>query len=111
MGESFGVSRTVIRSVLARLQWEGLVAQEPNKRAAVASPSLEEGRDVFRVRRGLERMVMELLAGRLSPAQERALRASCGRREEKAHGRDGPESIRLAGEFHTLLASMTATIS
>lgn len=106
VGESFGVSRTVIRSVLARLQVEGLVAQEPNKRAAVASPSLEEGRDVFRVRRGLERMVMELLAGRLSPAQERALRAHVAA-EEKAHGRDGPESIRLAGEFHTLLASMT----
>ncbi len=43
VGESFGVSRTVIRSVLARLQVEGLVEQEPNKRAAVASPSRRRG--------------------------------------------------------------------
>ena len=106
VGETFGVSRTVVRSVLARLLVEGLVTQEPNKRAMVASPSIAEGRGVFQVRRGLERTVMEALAGRLTPAQSTTLHAHVAA-EEKAHGRDGPESIRLAGEFHMLLADMT----
>ncbi|TGQ77068.1 GntR family transcriptional regulator [Mesorhizobium sp. M8A.F.Ca.ET.207.01.1.1] len=106
VGESFGVSRTVVRSVLGRLTVEGLVSQQPNKRATVASPSISEGRGVFQVRRGLERTVIETLAGRLTSAQTETLRAHVAA-EERAQGRDGPESIRLAGEFHTLLAEMT----
>ncbi|RWC61829.1 GntR family transcriptional regulator [Mesorhizobium sp.] len=106
VGESFGVSRTVVRSVLGRLTVEGLVSQQPNKRATVASPSISEGRGVFQVRRGLERTVIETLAGRLTSAQTETLRAHVTA-EERAQGRDGPESIRLAGEFHTLLADMT----
>ena len=107
VGESFGVSRTVVRSVLARLTLEGLVSQRPNKRAEVAAPSLAEARGVFQVRRGLERTVIEILAGQLTGAQAKQLEAHVAA-EEQAQGRDGPESIRLSGDFHTLLASMTA---
>ncbi|MET3577206.1 DNA-binding GntR family transcriptional regulator [Mesorhizobium robiniae] len=106
VGESFGVSRTVVRSVLGRLTVEGLVSQQPNKRAAVASPSIGEARGVFQVRRGLERTVIETLAGRLTLAQAEKLRTHVAA-EEQAQNRDGPESIRLAGEFHALLADMT----
>jgi DNA-binding GntR family transcriptional regulator len=106
LGEVFGVSRTVIRSVLARLAVEGLVDQQPNKRAAVATPSLEEGRDVFVVRRGLERMVVEAIAGRLGAAEIGALRRHVSQ-ERDAQGRDGAASIRLSGEFHLLLAALT----
>jgi DNA-binding GntR family transcriptional regulator len=107
VGESFGVSRTIVRSVLARLTLEGLVSQQPNKRAEVASPSLAEARGVFQVRRGLERTVVETLAGHLTPSQIRELTAHVAD-EEKARGQEGPQSIRLSGDFHTLLASMTA---
>ena len=103
VGTSFGVSRTVVRSAIVRLIAEGLVVQQPNMRATVASPSLEEGRAVFRVRRGLERMVMEEVSGRLEPAQFKRLRAHVAS-EEEARRHAEPESIRLAGEFHTLLA-------
>ncbi len=107
VGESFGVSRTIVRSVLARLTLEGLVSQQPNKRAEVASPSLAEARGVFQVRRGLERIVVETLAGQLTPGQVRELTAHVAA-EEQARGGGGPQSIRLSGDFHTLLASMTA---
>ena len=106
VGESFGVSRTIVRGVLTRLAAEGLVSQQPNKRAAVAEPSLEEARDLFRVRRGLERTVVEILAGRLTRDQVARLMAHVDA-EDRVHGRDGPASIRLAGEFHTLMAQMT----
>lgn len=106
VGESFGVSRTVVRSALARLASEGLVSQQPNRRAAVAEPTLAEAHDLFRVRRGLERTVVEILAGNMSREQVERLRAHVDA-EDKTIGRDGPASIRLAGEFHTLLAELT----
>lgn len=106
VGESFGVSRTIMRSVLTRLASEGLVTQQVNRRAAVAAPTLEEARDLFRVRCGLERTVVEILAGRLTKDQVSKLVDHVDA-ESAVHGRDGPASIRLAGEFHTLLADMT----
>jgi DNA-binding GntR family transcriptional regulator len=106
IGESFGVSRTLVRSALTRLAGEGLVEQRRNKGAAVASPSLASARDIFDVRRQLEDLVVQRLAGRLTSAQAATLRAHV-ERERSAQGRDGPESIRLAGEFHILLADMT----
>ncbi len=108
VGSSFGVSRTVVRSAVVRLVAEGLVVQQPNMRATVASPSLEEGRAIFRVRRGLERMVIEEVAGRLVPSQLARLRAHVAS-EEEARPRSEPESIRLAGEFHALLAELAGS--
>ena len=106
IGERFGVSRTLVREALTRLAIEGLVEIVPNRGATVALPTLEEARDAFEVRRGLERLMMELLAGRLSPAQLAILRDHIAR-EDEARARGGPESIRLAGEFHLLLAQMS----
>ncbi|MFC5418965.1 GntR family transcriptional regulator [Bosea eneae] len=106
IGEQLGVSRTLVREAFGRLAVEGLVELKPNRGANVAYPTLEEARDVFEVRRGLERLVAENLAGRLTPAQSAELEAHV-RLEEKAHERDGPESIRLSGEFHIKLAEMT----
>ncbi len=106
VGTSFGVSRTVVRSAIVRLVAEGLVVQQPNMRATVASPSLEEARAIFRVRRGLERMVLEELMSRLEPQHFAKLRAHVTS-EEKAKRHAEPESIRLSGEFHLLLAQFT----
>lgn len=106
IGEQLGVSRTLVREAFGRLAVEGLVELKPNRGANVAYPTLEEARDVFDVRRGLERLVAENLAGRLTAAQAAELEAHV-RLEEKAHGQDGPESIRLSGEFHIKLAEMT----
>ena len=106
IGQQFGVSRTLVREAIGRLAVEGLVDLRHNRGACVAHPSLEEARGVFEVRRGLERMVIELLAGRLAPDQAKALTEHVAR--EESVGRDGPKSIRLAGEFHIMLAAMTS---
>lgn len=106
IGEQLGVSRTLVREAFGRLAVEGLVELKPNRGASVAYPTLEEARDVFEVRRGLERLVAESLAGRITSVQIAELEAHV-RQEEKAHEQDGPESIRLSGEFHIKLAKMT----
>lgn len=105
IGRQFGVSRTLVREAIGRLAVEGLVEVRHNRGACVAYPSLDEARAVFDVRRGLERMVVESLAGRLEPAQAAALTEHVG--QEEAAASDGPQSIRLAGEFHIKLAEMT----
>lgn len=106
IGRQFDVSRTLVREAIGRLAIEGLVEVQRNRGATVANPGIEEARSVFDVRRGLERMVIAFLAGRLSREQVRDLDAHVAL-EEAASMKDGPESIRLAGEFHIKLAALT----
>jgi DNA-binding GntR family transcriptional regulator len=106
VGEEFGVSRTVVRQALTRLQAEGLVENRPNRGAFVATPSLEEARQIFEMRHCLEREVISRLTGRISLSELETLDAHVTQ-EERLRGKDGPVSIRLAGEFHILLAELT----
>jgi DNA-binding GntR family transcriptional regulator len=108
IGERFGVSRTIVRYVLGQLAAEGLVELRRNHGAAVATPSWDEARDVFDVRLGLEALVVARLSGRLTPEQVKQLNAHVAE-EERARGNDEPLSIRLATEFHILLAEMTGS--
>jgi DNA-binding GntR family transcriptional regulator len=108
IGERFGASRTIVRHVLGQLAAEGLVELRRNRGAAVATPSWEEARDVFDVRIGLERLIVSRLAGQLSTEQIKQLEAHVDD-EEHARGTDEPLSIRLATEFHIVLAEMTGS--
>ena len=108
IGERFGASRTIVRSALSQLAAEELVELRRNHGAAVATPAWEEARDTFDVRLGLERLVMSRLAGRLTPDQIAVLDAHVDE-EEHARGNNEPLSIRLATEFHIMLAEMTGS--
>lgn len=108
IGERFGASRTIVRHALGRLAAEGLVDLRRNRGAAVATPEWDQAGDLFDVRLGLERLVVTRLAGRLTPAQIDRLEAHVDE-EERARGRNEPLSIRLATEFHLVLAEMTGS--
>lgn len=109
IGESFGTSRTIAREALGRLAVEGLVDLIPNRGAFVANPSLDEGRDIFVVRKGLERMVMLQLAARMTPEIAEILQKFT--HEEAIHAAvSEAEAIRLAGEFHLRLAELTGNV-
>lgn len=106
VGEQFGVSRTIVRHALVRLENEGLVITRRNRGAFVAEPSKEEAQQIFEVRRILENEVIRILSDRMPESGYDQLRSHV-RHEESVRGRDGPVSIRLAGEFHVLLAELT----
>lgn len=106
LGERFGVSRTIARHALGQLAAEGLVELRRNRIAVVATPSWQEARDTFDIRIELERLVVRQLAGRLSKPQLSTLRAHVDA-EDAARGGPDTVSIRLATEFHILLATMT----
>ena len=114
IGDQFGVSRTVVRQALNRLQAEGLVETQPNHGACVAKPSLAEARDVFETRRCLEREVVRKLVERISTSGLDAsgldaLESHIAQEDRVRSGprRNSPRSIRLAGEFHVILAELT----
>ncbi len=106
LGERFGVSRTIARHALGQLAAEGLVELRRNRIAVVATPSWQEARDAFDIRIELERLVVRQLAGRLSKSQIATLKAHVDAEDAARNGPDAV-SIRLATEFHILLAQMT----
>lgn len=108
IGEQFGVSRTSVRNALVRLNAEGLVEIRQNKGAAVAEPPLEEALDIFSLRRCLEREVVNRLSRSIKDADVARLEAHV-EEERKAMRTTGPLSMRLAGEFHILLAELTGS--
>ncbi len=107
IGAHFGMSRTLVRSVLGRLQAEGLVDARPKRTATVALPSLAEARNVFEVRRALEAEVVRLVIKRWKPAFGAELEGLV-REEDAARERHQPNVWgRLAGEFHIRLARLS----
>ncbi|WP_301951158.1 GntR family transcriptional regulator [Burkholderia sp. L27(2015)] len=107
LAEVSGVSRTKIREVLGRLAHEGLVTLVPNRGAFIASPSVEQARDVFVTRRLVEPEMARMLCASATPVQIRALRRHVKQEEEARVKDDRPAIIRLSGEFHILIAQMT----
>jgi DNA-binding GntR family transcriptional regulator len=107
IGKQFGVSRTIARSAMVELASEGLVELRPNRGAIVQEPNWSEATDTFDLRIALEEIVVSRLAGALSDEQAEQLRAHVRLEEEARQSGDESHSIRLAGEFHTLLAEFT----
>ncbi|APE45194.1 GntR family transcriptional regulator [Sulfitobacter alexandrii] len=108
IGETFGVSRTVVRNALVRLDAEGLVDMQPNRGASVAEPTIEEAYDIFDMRQCLEREVMQRLCA-MDPAPIVAKLRAHLTEEQATLGNDQTRSIRLAGEFHILLSELTGS--
>lgn len=108
IGETFSVSRTTVRNALVRLDAEGLVDLQPNRGASVAVPTIEEARDIFDMRQCLEREVIQRLCKMESKPIIKALKAHLAE-EVKYLDVDITRAIRLAGEFHILLAELTGS--
>ncbi|KPW26688.1 Transcriptional regulator GntR [Pseudomonas cannabina pv. alisalensis] len=104
LGEIFGVSRTIIRRALSRLGHEGVVLLRPNRGAVVASPSVEEARQVFFARRMVERAITELAVEHASADQLAELRQMVSDERDSFARGDRGAGIRLSGEFHLQLA-------
>src|SRR5882724_8164127 len=107
LGQRFAMSRTLVRAALAQLQSEGLVDAPPRRTATTAKPTLEQAREIFEVRRMLEREVVRLVIARWRPEFGAELEGHV--REEEAAGKAGDARMagRLAGEFHVRLGEMS----
>ena len=86
---------------------KALVELGGKRTAVVARPTVEEARDVFRVRRALEREALRILAEDWRPATGAALEGHLRAERQALEARDDRASVRLAWEFHTLIAELT----
>ena len=106
LGESFGVSRSVIRRVLAKLSHQQVVILRPNQRAQVAAPDAQQTRQILEARRLTEITVAQLACVHATPTQLRQLRELIARERECIEKDQRGPAIRLSGEFHLQLAAM-----
>jgi DNA-binding GntR family transcriptional regulator len=105
----FDVSRARIRQALAALERDGLVTIIPNRGAFVCQPSVDEAKDVFFVRRVVERRVVERLCTTISKADLNRLRGHV-EKERVANADDmTTDIIKLSGGFHLLLAEIVGS--
>jgi DNA-binding GntR family transcriptional regulator len=106
LGLRFGMSRTLVREVLAQLKSEGLVDAPARRTATTAKPTLGQAKEVFETRRILEREVVRLVIARWQPRFGAELEGHVRAEEAARQAGEARVSIRLAGEFHTNLGEM-----
>jgi DNA-binding GntR family transcriptional regulator len=106
LADHFGVSRTLIRQALFQLVQKRLIRMEPARGAFVATPSSDEARQVFAVRRMVEIEMTRSFVRNVTPAQIKALKDHVA--EEKAAVQRGDVAGRtdLLGDFHVRMAEL-----
>ena len=104
LGETFGVSRSVIRRVLAKLSHQQVIILRPNQRAQVAAPDAQQTRQILEARRMTEITVVQLACAYATLTQIRQLRELIGRERDCIERDQRGPAIRLSGEFHLQLA-------
>lgn len=107
LAQAFHASRTRIREVLMRLSQELIIELHQNRGAFVASPSQADLRDVFAVRRALERAIAVELCTRYGGQTIAVLRRHLDSEARARTTGDRPAMARLTGDFHVRLAELT----
>lgn len=104
LGGFFGVSRTIVRQALRRLDHEGIVSLREKRVAVVARPSIDDVRHGFAARRVVEAAAAAAAAARLDRTGLAALKRLV--RDENAAYAAGDRSrgLKLSLEFHHRLA-------
>ncbi len=106
LADIFGVSRTLVRQALNQLSRDRLVTLSPARGAFVATPSVDEARQVFEVRGLLESGMARTLAAHITDAQLRELRTHLADERAAVARTDVPGRTRLLADFHVVLARM-----
>lgn len=106
LADHFGVSRTLVRQALFQLTQNRLVRMEPARGAFVASPTVNEARQLFAVRRMLEGSMARTLAREATPRHVKALREHIAQERAAAERGDTARRNELLGDFHVRMAEL-----
>jgi DNA-binding GntR family transcriptional regulator len=100
----FGISRTVIREALKRLEAKGLIRTTPYRGAVVADLTTEEIEEIYFVRAELERIAARLVIKHITREEIQSLKKLSKEAErhlrEKTH-----QMIEMDSEFHRMIFS------
>jgi DNA-binding GntR family transcriptional regulator len=100
------VSCTLVRQALFQLSQNRLIRLEPARGAFVASPSVEEARQVFAVRRMLEIEMTRAFVRQVTPAKIKALKDHLAMERKAVAGPDVSGRTELLGDFHVRMAEL-----
>ena len=106
IADIFEVSRTVVRQALNQLSRDRLVTLEPARGAFVATPSIDEARQVFQVRRLMEAGMVRQLAAQITDRQVEQLRLHLRDERQAVARSDVSSRTRLLADFHVVLARL-----
>ena len=106
IADIFKVSRTLVRQALNQLSRDRLVVLEPARGAFVATPSVEEARQVFEVRQILEVALTRRLCAVITDHQVAQLRRHLEDERSAVSNADVSGRTRLLADFHVVLAKM-----
>ncbi len=104
LAKTFGVSRERVRKVLHRLVAERRLEAAPQRGVFVPNPSAADIRAVYLAHRVFEAGVLLHLAEAARPETFDLLEAHLAEERAAAESGDRAASVRLSGEFHTMLA-------
>lgn len=102
----FGVSRTIVRQALIRLEREHLITLEPAKGASVAMPSVQETRQIFTTRRYVEIPMIREFTRVATKAHIKQLRIHLKDEQKACTQPDVRGRTRLLADFHVRIAQI-----
>jgi len=98
----FGVSRTVIREALKRLEARGLIRTTPYRGAVVADLTTEEIDEIYFIRAELEKIAARLVLTHITPKEIQNLKKVS--KEVERHLREKThQMIEMDSEFHRMI--------
>jgi DNA-binding GntR family transcriptional regulator len=103
----FGVSRTIVRQALIRLERERLIKLEPAKGASVAMPSVQETREIFSIRRSIEVSMIRDFTRTATKVDIKRMRDHLKAEQLACSQSDVRGRSRLLADFHVLIAQLT----
>jgi len=106
LADHFGVSRTLVRQALFQLAQNRLVTLEPARGAFVSTPSTDEARQVFSVRRMLEAEMTRAFVRNSTPARIKALKDHVAQERAALGQDDAAARNELLGDFHVRMAEL-----
>lgn len=98
----FGVSRTVIREALKKLEAKGLIRTAPYRGAVVADLTIEEIEEIYFVRTELEKIAARLVLENIARVEIQELK-KFSREVEKNLREKTHQMIEIDSEFHRMI--------
>jgi DNA-binding GntR family transcriptional regulator len=100
LAQRLGVSQGPVREALARLREEGLIIALPHRGSFVSEITVEEARDLYRIREYIERRAIALALPNLGEEQYRLLEEDIGAMTEAAEAGRFLENVAYDMRFH-----------
>ncbi|AUG99686.1 GntR family transcriptional regulator [Prodigiosinella confusarubida] len=107
LADVFDVSRTGIRKVLQRLATVQMITLTPKRGAQVATPTVDDAREIFQTRSLLECSNLPQVVAHCQPTHRAALEKLVQSEQQAHQAQNGPEAIRLSAAFHIQLQAVS----